>query len=99
MDPLKFGPAKHSLQRKETRLTRTPQPQPFPRRLDPFRLDRLRTLLALADLEFDLVAFLEGTKAFALNLRIVHEDVIAVLAGDKPIPLRFVEPLHGSDSH
>src|SRR5689334_5515217 len=65
--------------------------------LDPLGL---RTLGALADLELDALALIEGLEPRALNLRVVHEDVgaIAVLL-DEAEALLAVEPLHTAACH
>src|SRR5690554_2154844 len=56
----------------------------------------LQALLALHDLEGDLLAFLQGLEAGALDRTEVDEDVLAVLRGDEAEALGVVEPLDGT---
>src|SRR5258708_38269907 len=56
-------------------------------------------LAAGSDLELDLLALLEGLVTLTLDLREVHEDIIAVFARDEPVPLLSVEKLHGAVGH
>src|SRR5262249_40471538 len=74
------------------------------RRLGRLRDDRhvrrLRAFRSLARLEFNLGAFGERLEAAAADLRVVDEQVLAVLFGrDEPVALCIVEPLHGSGCH
>src|SRR5258708_36956956 len=60
----------------------------------------LRALRTVSDLELHCLTFLERTEAVALNGRVVHEDITASVALDKPVTLRVVEPLDlACDTH
>ena len=56
----------------------------------------LQALLALHDLEGDLLAFLQGLEAGALDRAEVDEDVRAAFLGDEAEALGVVEPLDGT---
>src|SRR5688500_11479794 len=56
----------------------------------------LQALLALHDLERDLLAFLQRLEAGALDGTEVHEQVRAGLRGDEAEALGVVEPLDGT---
>src|SRR5216117_2750043 len=61
---------------------------------------RLRALLALAGLVFDLRVLGQGLEPVARDVREVHEEILtAVFRRDESVPLRVVEPLHGSGCH
>jgi hypothetical protein len=62
------------------------------------RLDfvSLQALLALHNLEGDLLAFLQGLEAGALDRAEVDEDVRAAFRGDEAEALGVVEPLDGT---
>src|SRR5205814_6302824 len=50
--------------------------------------------------ELDLRALGEGLEALACDRAVMDEEVLAsVVRGDEPVPLRVVEPLHGSCRH
>jgi hypothetical protein len=57
---------------------------------------RLQAFGALADLEFDRLAFIQTTVTIRLDRRIVHEDIFSGLPLDEPIALAGVKLLHGS---
>src|SRR5205807_4620849 len=56
-------------------------------------------LPALADVELDALAVLERLVALSLDLRVVDEDVFALVTGDEAVTLLGVEELHGACSH
>src|SRR5260370_32121422 len=56
-------------------------------------------LAARSDLELDALTLLEGLVALALDLREVHEHVVAVFARDEPVTLFSVEELHRAVDH
>src|SRR5690606_13579747 len=56
----------------------------------------LQALLALHDLEGDLLAFLQGLEAGALDRAEVDENVRAAFRGDEAEALGVVEPLDGA---
>src|SRR5439155_13898777 len=61
---------------------------------------RLRSLLALGDLELDRLALVQGPVAGGLDGRVVHEHVRAAAIGlDESETLFSVEPLHGAGRH
>src|SRR5690242_18273869 len=59
----------------------------------------LRSLLSLRDFEFDDLALLEIAKSLAGDAGVVHEDVLALLRGNKAVPLFPIEPLHSTFWH
>jgi len=61
----------------------------------PSDVSRLRTFGSFVDVEFDWVTFLQGAIAVADDAGIMNKDVGAVLASNKSITFRIVEPLHG----
>src|SRR5919197_5420621 len=61
---------------------------------------RFGALRPLARLELHLRTLGQGLEAFARDLRVVDEQVLAAFFGlDEPVALRVVEPLHGSGRH
>ena len=66
--------------------------------LYPDHVFRLRPLIALSDLEFYQVTFLESFVTIALNGGIVNKHVRPVVLADKPITLSVVEPFYFSSS-
>src|SRR2546422_10398274 len=56
----------------------------------------LRSLLSIHDFEFDRHALLKSAVPVAHDCGVMHEDVTAILASDKSIPLGVIEPLHCS---
>src|SRR6266404_1969921 len=61
---------------------------------------RLRTLGALGDLEFHLLAFREAAEALCLDRGVVDENVLATgVRRDEAESLRIVEPLHDPGRH
>src|SRR5438445_965662 len=56
----------------------------------------LRSLLSLHDFKLDRVALLKSAVPITHNGGVMHEDVTAILASDKSIPLGIIEPLHCS---
>jgi hypothetical protein len=56
----------------------------------------LRALLALGDLEFHLIAFLQALVALGTYRAVVHENVWALVTADEPISFGIVEPLHST---
>jgi len=54
----------------------------------------------LSGVELDLRALIEGLEAVARDAAVVDEQILArPVRGDEPVPLRVVEPLHGSGRH
>src|SRR6185312_8760963 len=89
--------------RRGPRPTKTPRPSPRRSRSTVRAGSRrlgdvgcLRPLLALHDLELHAIAFSQGFESVPLDGAEVNEDVGATLAGDEPIALGVVEPLHGA---
>src|SRR5262249_8520986 len=61
---------------------------------------RLRALLALTGLVLDLRVLGQSLEPIARDVREMHEEILAaVLRRDESVPLRIVEPLHGSGCH
>jgi hypothetical protein len=57
----------------------------------------LRALIALLDLELDLLAFIQIAETFRLDGGIMDEDIRAILARDKAVALATIEPLDRTD--
>ena len=55
---------------------------------------RLRTLLALDDLKFHVIAFRQALVAFAGDAGIMNKYIGPVVASDETVPLGIVKPLH-----
>src|SRR5207249_6036488 len=60
---------------------------------------RLGSLLALGDVELDLLSFLQAAVAAAGDRAEVHEHVRAALDRDEAVALVAVEPLHSALRH
>src|SRR5213078_1798983 len=60
---------------------------------------RLRSLLALGDVELDLLPFLQAAVAATGDRAEMHEHVRAALDRDETVALVAVEPLHGALRH
>jgi hypothetical protein len=61
--------------------------------LDLLHIHRLETFGAFVDFELHLVVFFQGAKTLTRNIRVMHENVGAILPLDEPVALGFVEPL------
>ena len=59
----------------------------------------LGTLSAGADLELDVLAFVEAAVALAFDVGVVDEDVFATGYGDESVALFGVEKLHSAARH
>jgi len=55
---------------------------------------RLRSLLALYDIELDLIAFLQRLVSVQLYRGVVNEYIWPVFASDESVALGVVKPLH-----
>ncbi len=55
---------------------------------------RLRSLLALYDIELDFIAFLQRLVSVQLNRGVVNEYIWPVFASDESVALGVVKPLH-----
>jgi hypothetical protein len=60
---------------------------------------RLGSLLALGNVELDLLSFLQAAVAAAGDRAEVHEHIRAALDRDEALALVAVEPLHGTLRH
>src|SRR5215831_5270658 len=60
---------------------------------------RLGSLLALGDVELDLLSFLQAAITVAGDRTEVHEHVLATLDRDETVTLVGIEPLHSALSH
>src|SRR4051794_32100436 len=68
--------------------------------LDGSDAGRLGSLRALASFVGNLGTLRQGLESIARDRAVMDEQVLAaVVGGDEPIPLRVVEPLHGSSCH
>src|SRR5207244_10635434 len=59
----------------------------------------LRALLAVDDVELNLLAFLQAAEPFLLDGAVVDEDVLTAIHGDEAVALLRVEPLHRACNH
>jgi hypothetical protein len=64
--------------------------------LDGYNVGGLKTLRAILNRKFDALAFLKGTKAFALNCRKVDKHIGAILSLNKAVAFAGIEPLDRS---
>src|SRR5215831_14849132 len=64
-----------------------------------FDVFRLGSLLALGDVELDLLPFLQAAVAATGDRAEVHEHVLATLDRDEAVALIAVEPLHSALRH
>src|SRR3989440_12215344 len=60
---------------------------------------RLGSLLALGDVELDLLPFLQAAVAATGDRAEVHEHVLATLDSDEAVALAAVEPFHSALRH
>jgi hypothetical protein len=51
-------------------------------------------LLALDNVEFDIIALLQALVSIHLNRTVVDKHIRPIVPADKPVTLRIVEPLH-----
>src|SRR2546421_9319218 len=82
--------------------TRHHSPQPGAsagRSADDLDVFRLGPLLALGDVELDLLPLLEAAVAAAGDRAEVHEHVLATVDSDEAVALIAVEPLHSALRH
>lgn len=56
-------------------------------------------VLTGGDVKLDDLALVEGLEAVHLNLGVVHEQIVAVLARDETVALVRIEPLNSTLSH
>jgi hypothetical protein len=52
----------------------------------------LRAFRPLHDIEFDVLALLEGLKSIPLESRVMYKDILAALESDEPEAFPIVEP-------
>src|SRR5437867_3265112 len=63
-------------------------------------VERFDAFAALALRELHLCTFGERLEAVPRDVAVMNEEVLTALVGrDEPVPLRIVEPLHGSGCH
>jgi hypothetical protein len=60
---------------------------------------RFLTLATGGDVEFDALPLVEGPVAVPLDVRVVHENVVAAFARDEAEALLGIEELHSSSCH
>src|SRR5919198_5025751 len=61
---------------------------------------RLQALGPASDVELHLLAFGQAAEPIGLNRAEVAEDVVTpAILGDEAVPLRIIEPLHGTSCH
>ncbi len=63
------------------------------KRIDVFSL---RALLALRDVECDFLPLEECLATCTVDSRVVYEDILATLHGDKTITFFIIEPFNGT---
>src|SRR5437867_1792463 len=68
-------------------------------RLRSCHVDCLQTLRPLLDFELDDLVLEETPAAFTADLRVVHEDIGAVVLLDEAPTLLVIEPLDPADCH
>jgi len=66
---------------------------------DDLHAEGLVTFAAGTDFELNPLTFLESLETRPVDVGEVHEDVVAVFAGDEPVPLLVVEELHCPRRH
>jgi hypothetical protein len=66
-------------------------------RLDDANVLGFLSLAARGDVELHALAFAEGLEAVALDVRVVDEDIVPLIAGDEAVPLLSIEELDGTD--
>jgi hypothetical protein len=54
----------------------------------------LRTFLALRDLEFNLITFLEAFVTFRDDRAVMHKNIGSILSPDETVTLSVIEPLN-----
>ena len=60
-------------------------------------VSRLRTLLALGNLERDALLLFQAPEALGLNGGVMNEDIVpTIVRGNEAVPLLGVEPLDGA---
>src|SRR5690242_21589300 len=57
---------------------------------------RLRTFLALGDLELYLISFLQALITLRIDRTVMNKDIRSIRAPDEAVPRRVIEPLYGS---
>ena len=59
----------------------------------------LWTLWTFGDLEFYLIAFIEGFKSIPLNGGEMYEDIISIISGNEPKALLLIKPFYTTFGH
>jgi len=59
----------------------------------------LWALRTFGDLEFYLIAFIEGFKSIPLNGGEMYEDIISVISGNEPKALLLIKPFYTTFGH
>jgi hypothetical protein len=57
---------------------------------------RLRTLLSLGDLEFDLIPFLQALVTLRIDRAVMNKDIRSIRTTDEAVPFSVIKPLHGA---
>ena len=71
-----------------------------PPKLEGYNLLSLWALSAFADFKFNLLVFFQATESVALNLGVVHEDILrAIFRSDEAETFFSVKPFNGSFCH
>ena len=72
---------------------------PLTRGSDSADVEGFRALLAGADVELDVLAFIEAAVAIARDVGVMDEHVLASLNGDESETLFGIEKLYGASRH
>jgi len=68
-------------------------------RVTAFDVFSLQTLFARNNIEVDVVAFVQGPEAFALDRAVMDEDVLTGFLGDEAKPVFVIKPLYFATGH
>jgi hypothetical protein len=71
----------------------------LPIRLERLYVGSLPSLGALYDVKLHGLAFLQALETTRVDCRVVHEDILTVLARDEPKAFRVIKPLHSTLFH
>jgi hypothetical protein len=68
-------------------------------RLSAFDVFGLQTLFARNNIEVDVIAFVQGSEAIALDRAVMDEDVLTGFLGDEAKPVFVIKPLYFATGH
>jgi len=87
-----FRPGKHKKSLRENMR------RDFYGQLNLYYIDSFRAFRTLFNIEAYSLTFGESFETVTLDRRVVNKNIAALFRSDKPITLRFIEPLHFSFS-